>query len=80
MLHILNLAQVGKLDNSDFDKPNAENPFPLNRVSLADKIALELKGRDLATFRKAPVEKPIYTERSDPDLQVVKLILSERRI
>ena len=71
---------MGKLDNTDFDEPDLEDPFPLNRVSLVQKVKLELKGRDLATFRQAPVEKAVYTERSDPDVQVEKLALSERRL
>ena len=66
---------MGKLDNSDFDEPDDEDPFPLNRVSLAQKVKLELKGRDLATFQQTPAEKAVYTERSDPDVQVEKLAL-----
>lgn len=68
-------SKVGKLDATGV--PAGSDPFVLVRASLADKIELELKGRDLATFRQAPVEKAVYAERGNPDVQVDKLPLTE---
>ena len=68
--------KVGKLDAADAS--SGSDSFVLARASLVDKIEMELKGRDLATFRQAPCEKFIFLERDDPDLQVDRLPLSDQ--